>query len=802
MKFTIGWLKEHLDTKFKDSEIIEKLTDVGLEVESFEKVSSDLDNFKVAKIINAEQHPNADKLKVCDVDIGEQDTVKVVCGAPNAKKDLLTVYAGPGSVIPKNNMKLTVSKIRGVTSYGMLCSESELNLSDESDGITELKSNKYSDKVGKNFFKNNTEKVIDLSITPNRPDCLGVRGVARDLAAAGVGKLKHTSNINIKNNGAQKIKVSITKEKNQGCTIFGSCLIKDVANKESPKWLKDKIESLGQKPISAIVDITNYVMLDLNRPLHAYDADKIDKEIIVRNSVKGETFEALDNKEYKLDNDMCVISDKSGVLGLGGIIGGTRSGTELNTKNILLESAYFLPRSIRKTSKLLNIDTDAKFRFERGIDPQSIELGLKKASKLITEICGGKVSKFDVQKIKKDKKNKIKFKISLFERIAGFKVKDKEIIKILTDLGFEVSKKKLELELKIPSWRPDITQPIDIVEEIVRIKGYNNIRTLEPDKTRFKATLNKQQKLFHFLQRSVASKGYFETVTWSFTDSKLNSLFKENYKEIKIVNPISSDLDVLRNSIFSNLTSYLKKNLDRGFKDVSLFEIGPIFKDNKPGEQLTVIGAIKSGKISRLNWNEENRSVDLFDAKKDVIQTLVEAGYDRQNLFVREKSPSYYHPGKSGSVYLDKDDIDPVAYFGEIHPNIIKKIDIKTEALVGFEIYLDYLKDKKLKLKDLKSQFKFSDYQKSDRDFAFVVDKHFKAQDLIDIISSIDESLIKSVKIFDVYEGENIPKDKKSIALNVTIQSSEKTLEESDLEKINKLIISTVETKSGAKIRS
>ncbi len=802
MKFTIGWLKEHLDTKFKDNEILEKLTDVGLEVESFEKLSTDLDNFKVAKIINAEQHPNADKLKVCDVDIGEQNTVKVVCGAPNAKKNLLTVYAGPGSVIPKNNMKLTVSKIRGVTSYGMLCSESELNLSDESDGITELKSNKYSDKLGKNFFKNSTEKVIDLSITPNRPDCLGVRGVARDLAAAGAGKLKHTSNINIKKNGAQKIKVSITKDKNQGCTIFGSCLIKDVANKESPKWLKDKIESLGQKPISAIVDITNYVMLDLNRPLHAYDVDKIDKEIIIRNSVKGETFEALDNKVYKLDNDMCVISDKSGILGLGGIIGGSRSGTEFNTKNILLESAYFLPRSIRKTSKLLNIDTDAKFRFERGIDPQSIEIGLKKAAQLITEICGGKVSKFDIQKTKKEKKNKIKFKIPLFERIAGFKVKDNEIIKILKDLGFEVSKKKLELELKIPTWRPDITQPIDIVEEIVRIKGYNNIRTLEPDKTRFKATLNKQQKLFHFLQRSVASKGYFETITWSFTDSKLNSFFKENYKEIKIVNPISSDLDVLRNSIFSNLTSYLKKNLDRGFKDVSLFEIGPIFKDNKPGEQLTVIGAIKSGKISRLNWNEENRSVDVFDAKKDVIQTLVEAGYDRQNLFVREKSPSYYHPGKSGSVYLDKDDINLVAYFGEIHPNIIKKLDIKTEALVGFEIYLDYLKDKKLKLKDLKSQFKFSDYQKSDRDFAFVVDKYFKAQDLIDIISSIDQSLIKSVKIFDVYEGENIPKDKKSIALNVTIQSSEKTLEESDLEKINKLIISTVETKSGAKIRS
>ena len=802
MKFTIGWLKEHLDTKFKDYEIIEKLTNVGLEVESFERATSDLDNFKVAKIINAKQHPNADKLKVCDVDIGDKNTIKVVCGAPNAKKDLLTVYAGPGSIIPKNNMKLTVSKIRGVTSYGMLCSESELNLSNESDGITELKLNKYYDKVGKSFFKNNSEKVIDLSITPNRPDCLGIRGIARDLAAAGVGKLKNTPNIKIKNNGLQKIKVSITKDKNQGCTIFGSCLIKDVTNKESPKWLKDKIISLGQKPISAIVDITNYVMLDLNRPLHAYDADKIDKEIIVRTSKKGETFEALDNKEYKLDNDMCIISDKSGVLGLGGIIGGTRSGTEFNTKNILLESAYFLPRSIRKTSKLLNIDTDAKFRFERGIDPQSIEIGLKKAAQLITKICGGKVSKLDVQSIRKYKKSKIKFKISIFEKITGFKIRDKEIIKILVNLGFEVIKKKSELELKIPTWRPDITQPIDIVEEIVRIKGYNNIETIEPEKKRIKDTLNKQQKLFHFLQRSVASKGYFETVTWSFTDSKLNSLFKENYKEIKILNPISSDLDVLRNSIFPNLVFYLKRNLDRGFKDIALFEIGPIFKDNKPGQQLIVIGGIKSGKISRLNWNEENRSVDVFDAKKDTIQSLIEAGYDRQSLFITEKSPSYYHPGKSGSVYLNKGDIDPVAYFGEIHPNIIKKLDIKTEAVVGFEIYLDYLKVKELKLKDLKSKFRFSDYQKSDRDFAFIVDKNTKAQDLIRIISSIDHSLIKSVKIFDVYEGENIPKDKKSIAINVTIQSEEKTLEESDLEKINNLIISTVETKSGAKIRS
>ena len=335
MKFTFNWLKEHLDTNLKDTKIVEILTNIGLEVENFSNTHSEFDNFKVAKIVNIEQHPNADRLRICDVDIGNENTLKVVCGAPNAREDLLTVYAGPGTIIPKNNMKLSVSKIRGITSYGMLCSEAELNLSNESEGITELKPENYSNQVGKKFFKNKSEKVIDLSITPNRPDCLGVRGIARDLAVAGAGILKNISSKKIKKKGSQNIKVSIVKDKNQGCTVFGSCLIKNVTNKESPKWLKDKLISIGQKPISAIVDITNYVMFDLNRPLHAYDADKINKEIIVRNSKKGEIFEALDKTKYTLDENMCVISDKSGILGLGGIIGGKRSSTELNTKNIL-----------------------------------------------------------------------------------------------------------------------------------------------------------------------------------------------------------------------------------------------------------------------------------------------------------------------------------------------------------------------------------------------------------------------------------------------------------------------------------
>ena len=802
MKFTINWLKEHLDTKLDDQKIIDKLTSIGLEVESFESQSSELDKFIVAKIIKAEKHPNADRLKLCDVDIGQNEKVKVVCGAPNAKNDLLTVYAPPGATIPKSQTKLSVSKIRGVTSYGMLCSESELKLSNESEGIINLSPKKYSKQVGKKYFINKNQKVVDLSITPNRADCLGVRGIARDLAAAGAGKLKNKNKSKINFSDLNKIKVKLTNDKNQGCTKFGSLLIKGIKNTESPKWLKEKILSLGQKPISAVVDVTNYVMMDLNRPLHAYDADKINKGIIVRNSKKGESFEALDNKKYVLGDNMCVISDASGVLGLGGIIGGVRSGTELNTKNILLESAYFKPKSIRSTSKILNLDTDAKYRFERGIDPNSIEEGLIKAAELIQNICGGTISKINITKKEKSNHRAIKFPIDLFNNTTGFKVEVREMTKILSDLGFLVKKNKKELNLKVPSWRPDILQPIDIVEEIVRIKGYDRIKTELPEKTRNKQTLNAHQKLFHFLQRSVASKGYYETVTWSFTDSKINELFKEEKPEVKIVNPISSDLNVLRSSIFSNLIFYLKKNLDRDVKDVSLFEIGPIFSGKKPGQQEIVISAIKSGMISRLNWIEKERKVDVFDAKRDVMQTLIETGLDDKNFHINSNAPNYYHPGKSGAIYQDSKSNYPIAFFGEIHPNINQKLQIKTEAIILFEIFLDRIELHKNKLKDQKNKYEYSDFQKSERDFAFIIDKNLNVQELVKIIYKIDNNLIKNVKVFDLYEGENIPSDKKSIALNVTIQSLQKSLNDKDLEKINNLIISTVESKTGAKIRS
>ena len=802
MKITFDWLKDHLDTKLKEDKLLEQLTNIGLEVESVENLSAGLDLFKVAKILKTEKHPNADRLKVCDVDVGEKEIKKVVCGAPNAREGLITIYAPPGAIIPKSKVKLVVAKIRDVTSYGMLCSESELNLSDESDGITELSSKKYEKNIGKSYFSKSDSNLIDLSITPNRPDCLGVRGIARDLAASGFGKLKNLKEKKIKSNTKQTVKVKINKENNQGCSAFGSCLITNVKNIESPKWLKDKLVSIGQKPISAIVDITNYVMLDINRPLHAYDADKIEKGIVVRNSKFGEEFIALDNKSYKLDDEMCVISDSNSVLGLGGIIGGTRSGTEFNTKNILLESAYFEPRSIRSTSKKLNLDTDAKFRFERGIDPSSIENGLNKAALLIKEICGGKINKIDIQRIETGKIKTIKFDTNLFEKITGFKISIKEIFKILEDLGFKIKKEKKYLKLTIPTWRPDISQEIDIVEELVRITGYDKIKIIDPIKERAKSTLTQLQKLFHFLQRAIASKGYLEAITWSFTDSNYNDHFKDKNKEIKIVNPISSELGVLRNSIFSNLIMYMNKNLDRGFKDLSIFEIGPIFTGSNPGEQNTVVCGLSAGKRSRLSWIEKDRNVDVFDVKRDVVQTLVEAGYNSDKFFIDSETPNYYHPGKSGRLFLNRGKDQIAAYFGEIHPNIIKKIDIKTESLVGFEIFLDNLKLPKKTLKDQKTKFKVSDYQKSERDFAFIVNKDVKSQDLINAVSSVDQKLISNIKVFDVYEGENIPENQKSIAISVTIQSFEKTLNDNDLENINKSIIKTVENKTGAKIRS
>jgi phenylalanyl-tRNA synthetase beta chain len=797
---SLSWLKNHLDTKANFNQLAERLTEIGLEVENIKSSNANLDNFIVCKIVKSQKHPNADQLKLCEVDIGSGNLVKVVCGAQNARDGLFAVYAPPGATIPKTNMKLKVAKIRGIKSHGMLCSGYELDESSDKEGIIEL--DKKEKNIGEKYFKNIGEKTMDIAITPNRPDCLGVRGIARDLASSGLGRLKKQPLIKINQKFKNPIKVSIKKEKGQGCGIFGSVYIKNVQNKESPDWLKKRIISLGLKPVSAIVDTTNYIMFDSNRPLHAYDADKIDQEIIVRNSIKGESFEALDNKKYTLQNNMCAISDKSGVLGLGGIIGGTRSGTEFSTKNILLESAYFFPSPIRKASKMLNIDTDAKYRFERGIDPDSIKLGLELGMCMIKDICGGEASKFSIVGKIKDERKTIDLETEKFSKVIGFSITSLEIKKILSSLGCSVRMSGKKIKVLPPTWRPDIKEDIDLIEELTRIKGYNKVPLINPEKENIKETLNNKQKLFHFVQRSVASKGYTEAVTWSFTDSKIDNLFSELKNEIKLFNPISSDLDVLRSSLYSNLMISAKKNIHRNFEDLMLFEIGPIFKGSKPGEQSTMIGAIKTGKYSRKNWIEKERNFDVYDIKNDALRTLNEVGINSDKIIVSNKTKKWYHPGRSGLLSLGSSSGPELAYFGEIHPFIIKKLDLRTDNVLGFEIILENIPESRKKIREAKPQFIVSDYQKVVRDFAFVIDEKYSSGEIINLVKKIDKKLIKDVRIFDVYQGDNIAVGKKSIAFNVTLEPKDKTLSDNDIEEVSKKIISTVQETTGATLRS
>ena len=794
MNITLNWLKKHLKTSSNTNAIAEKLTSIGLEVESITSASSNLSNFKVCKVLKAIKHPDADKLKVCDVDIGDGKITKVVCGASNARDGLITVYASPGTVIPKNGMKLSVAKIRGVESFGMLCSESELNLSEESEGIIELK-NKLN--VGDNFFTENLDPMIDISITPNRSDCLGVRGIARDLAACGEGSFIQQKIEKIKVTSKKNIKVEIARE--SGCSQFGGCYIEGVQNKESPVWLKKHLESVGQKPISAIVDITNYVMLDINRPLHAYDADKIKEKIIVRRSKKGESFKALDNKNYQLSADHCVISDKEKVLGLGGIIGGETTGIELDTTNIFLEAASFDPISIAKSSKELGIITDAKYRFERGVDPNSIEEGLIKASKLIQEICGGKISKINIVGKSNYKEKKIKFIVSNFKKLIGFSISNIEAIKILEKLGFIVKNKKTYLDLIVPSFRPDINQEVDIIEELIRIKGYNNIPLAEPNRIAFKPALNYEQKLFHYIQRSIASLGYLETVTWSFASSKINDLLTD--KKLRLTNPISSDLDTLRTSIFSNILTHCKNNIDRGYKNLMLFEIGPVFNGINPGDQSVVAGALRLGHKIEKSWIEKNALSNVYDVKSDAISVLLDLGIEKDKLVIENKSNLLFHPGRSGSIYLGSNKGPLLATFGEINPIITNQLEFEKLSPCGFEIYLEGFKEPKKKQKD-KNVFIVSKYQSVERDFAFVVDKNIKASEIISIIKICEPILIQSIDIFDVYEGDNIEKNKKSIALSVKLQSMDKTLDEKTIEAISQQIILSVQAKTGGTLRS
>ena len=798
MKFTIDWLKDHLETKASDTEIINRLTEVGLEVEDIKDSKVLYGDFIIAEVVEEEKHPNADKLKLCKVNIGTK-IVDVVCGAPNVIKGMKVVYAPPGSVIPVNQMKLKVAKIRGIESSGMLCSEYELGISDQHEGIIHMPDNS---KVGCLYIDqmNLNNVMIEIGITPNRQDCLGVYGIARDLAAAGLGNLKELNIPKISTKFKNPISTVFEKPDDQkNCFAFGSRYIKNVKNCESPTWLKEKLIAIGLKPISALVDITNYILFDYNRPLHVYDADKIQGKILIRSAKKDEKFSGLDEKEYSLEKGMCVISDEKTALGLGGILGGVTSSCSLTTTNVLLESALFSSVNTAKTGRKLFIDSDARYRFERGVDANSLTIGLDKAALLIQEICGGEISDIEIcGDIPKDERE-ISFDLSKNTSRLGVEIDQNEIEQILNNLGIKNKKNINNLLCTIPSWRHDINGEADLSEEVIRIKGFDTIPVIS---IRTKNKINEQilSNIYKNNLRSkrfLAQRGGNELITWSFSSSK-DSKFYINDQNLKIKNPISEDLDILRPSLIPNLLTAVKKNISRGFDAFSIFEVGNHFSSDQPGDQKNVACGLKSGIKIKKDWKSERVDYSVYDIQEDVLSLIDHLTPQSKKIEIKAGAPNWYHPGRSASIMINKDKI--LGYFGELHPKITKYHKIKNRVSV-FELFLDELVSNPKKTINKENYFE-SDFQSVERDFAFIVSQNIEAKTLINLAFKADEKLVKNVEIFDVFENESIGSDNKSLAIKVTMQASDRTLYENEIQDVSKKIIDIIQQKTAGIVRS
>ena len=793
MKFTLSWLKEHIDTSSSLEEITESLTEIGLEVESVINPEKDLKGFVVGKVLSTEKHPDADRLKVCKVDVGDE-IKEVICGATNAKEGLLTIYAPIGSTIPKSKMTIRKTKIRGVISHGMLCSGEELNIDNENEGIIEIDEATPGEKAS-NVIKN-IDPIIEIAITPNRSDCLGVYGIARDLAAKGLGKLKTKRTLKIKSNN-KKIPV-FTKSANENnfCNIFAGRLIENIENKESPNWLKDRIEKIGLRSINAVVDITNFIAYDRGQPLHAYNADLISKSIGARLANQGEKIKALDGKNYVLDQETCVIADNEKALGIAGIIGGDKFGSEIDTKNIFIESAYFDPIHIARSGRKLNINSDARYRFERGTDPNLVMEGLALATEMILNICGGNAGEVCVAQNKNLSKKEIYFDEKLIEKISGIKIPKKVTKDILNSLGFEISN---NFTITVPSWRPDVILPIDIVEEVIRIYGLNNVKSTplkNPDQPS-KPILTTTQKNINLIRRNLASRGLIENISYSFVSSKYSDFYPDNSKAIKLLNPISEDLSDLRSSPLVSLIDNFRENKNRGYNDLGIYEIGPGFYGAKPGEQIAIAAGLRTGiykstGIER-HW-QGNENADVFDAKSDILSCfdLIDISDD---LFTESiPGPDWYHPGRSGKI-INNDKLEIAAY-GEIHPKILSKINLP--SCIGFEIYIDEL-IKMISCDDNNKEFTYYNLQSVKRDFSFDVSIDINSSILTNAIKSCNINLITKIKVFDQFILEN---SKKSLALEITLQPKKETLKDNEIDNICEKIIQAVEKATNGKLRS
>ncbi|AIL64843.1 Phenylalanine--tRNA ligase beta subunit [Rickettsiales bacterium Ac37b] len=790
MQITLNWLKTYLDTDANLDVIEKKLTQIGLEVEEVVNREKLLKPFIVAEIIEAGPHPKADKLKVCKVNNGKE-ILQIVCGAPNARQGIKVVLAPIGAIIPTNNMQIKASKIRDVESKGMLCSAEELGIEGGHDGIIELPVDASMGAQAIHYL-NVKDSTIEIAITPNRGDCLGIYGVARDLAAAGIGTLRPIEVPNFKPHFTSPINVKVV-DINSLCPLLMGCYIKNIQNRPSPKWLQDILRDIGQQSINAVVDITNYICHSFGRPLHAYDADKIKGSLIARKAKASEKFLALNNKEYSFAGSEVVISDDEKILGMAGIIGGIASSSTLETTNIFLESALFDRINIAKSGRLHTIDSDARYRFERGVDPLFVEKGLSLAVKMILDICGGEVSSYVSSNQLGYQHQTMDFNVKKIESLGGIEMPVIKIKEILGKLGFEiVSEESQTLKLLIPSWRQDIEGQADIVEEIIRIHGYENISPVAMPYINGEANnIPIEYKNMNLARKKLAMRGLSEVITWSFMSSEKAALFGELRSELKLQNPINSELDYMRPSIIANLLEALKKNQFRNYNDISLFEIGPVF-DNID-QQYMVASGIRSGKNNQRNIYNDYRDYDVFDVKADLIAVLSEIGINENNLR-SSNSANWYHPGRSESLYLGKMQI---ACYGELHPKILRALDIKNRV-VGFEIYLHNIDSK---IRNKRKAFVVSDYQAVTRDYAFMLGCEQDAISIVNAVKALNEKIIQDIQLFDVYINEQDAEAKKSVAITVTMQAEDHTLNEEEIMKLSDAIISSVKAKTGAELR-
>src|SRR5947209_12974518 len=801
MKFTLSWLKDHLDTDEPLQKLADRLTMIGLEVENIEDKAQQLKPFTIARVISAEQHPNADRLRVCMVDTGDGAApVQVVCGAPNARAGLVSVFSAPGTYIPGKNITLGIGTIRGVESRGMLCSAAELQISEDHDGIMELPADA---PIGAAYaqWAGLGDPMLEINLTPNRQDCTGVHGIVRDLFAADMGKFKDCAIKPIK--GEFPCPVQVKVEDATLCAGFALRLVRGVKNGASPEWLQKRLTSIGLRPINALVDITNFMTFDRGRPLHVFDAARVHGHLTVRRAKAGESLLALDGRTYALDQTMCVIADEKGVESLAGIMGGEETGCSAATTDVLIESALWNPLNIAQTGRKLGINSDARYRFERGVDPNFVVPGLEMATQMVLDFCGGAPSDITVAGSAHAKDRIIEFPLAEVRRLAGLDVPLPEMKRVLGHLGFFVAGAGEAVKVAIPSWRPDIEGKADIVEEIVRIVGVDKVPAtpFPRGEDARKPILTPLQVRNRKAKRALAGRAMVEAVTWSFIGKRQAELFGGGQAELALANPIAADLSDMRPSLIPGLVTSAQKNADRGFADVALFEVGQIFKGDEPQDQLTAASGVrralaKASGIGR-HW-QGNGAVDAFDVKADALSVLVAAGAPAQALQVVPGGPSWLHPGRSGTIQIGPQNV--LGCFGELHPRALDALDAEG-PLMAFEVILERIPEPKAKPTRAKPALELSPFQPVTRDFAFVVERSVKAGDLVRAAQNIDRKLITDVTVFDVYEGKGVEPGKKSIAIAVTLQPRDKTMTDEEIDAVAAKIVAEVSRRTGGVLR-